>query len=77
MLVAHPRLPVNNVKELMALAKAKPGQLNFAIGADNIFDAYPESLPPLLNGTGNTPFANYAPYGRGGRFVYARATYAF
>ena len=33
MLVAHPRLPVNNVKELMALAKAKPGQLNFAIGA--------------------------------------------
>ncbi len=52
-------------------------KLNFAIGADNIFDAYPESLPPLLNGTGNTPFANYAPYGRGGRFVYARATYAF
>jgi len=32
-LVAHPRLPVNNVKELMAMAKAKPGQLNFAIGA--------------------------------------------
>jgi tripartite-type tricarboxylate transporter receptor subunit TctC len=32
-LVAHPKLPVNNVKELMALAKSKPGQLNFAIGA--------------------------------------------
>ena len=32
-LVAHPRLPVNNMKELMALAKSKPGQLNFAIGA--------------------------------------------
>ena len=32
-LVAHPRLPANNVKELMALAKTKPGQLNFAIGA--------------------------------------------
>ena len=32
-LVAHPRLPVNNVAELIALAKAKPGQLNFAIGA--------------------------------------------
>jgi len=32
-LVAHPKLPVANVNELLALAKAKPGQLNFAIGA--------------------------------------------
>jgi tripartite-type tricarboxylate transporter receptor subunit TctC len=32
-LVAHPKLPANNVAELIALAKAKPGQLNFAIGA--------------------------------------------
>ena len=29
-LVVHPALPVKNVKELIALAKAKPGQLNFA-----------------------------------------------
>jgi tripartite-type tricarboxylate transporter receptor subunit TctC len=28
-LVAHPSLPANNVKELVALAKSKPGQLNF------------------------------------------------
>lgn len=33
MLVASPKLPVKNVAELLALAKAKPGQLNFAIGA--------------------------------------------
>ncbi|WP_019430260.1 tripartite tricarboxylate transporter substrate binding protein [Limnohabitans sp. Rim47] len=33
MLVAHPKVPANNVKELIALAKSKPGQLNFAIGA--------------------------------------------
>ena len=32
-LVAHPSLPANNIAELVALAKAKPGQLNFAIGA--------------------------------------------
>ena len=32
-LVSHPRLSANNVKELMTLAKTKPGQLNFAIGA--------------------------------------------
>lgn len=32
-LVAHPSLPVKNVAELVKLAKDKPGQLNFAIGA--------------------------------------------
>jgi tripartite-type tricarboxylate transporter receptor subunit TctC len=32
-LVAHPSVPVNNLRELIALAKAKPGKLNFAIGA--------------------------------------------
>lgn len=29
-LVVHPSLPVKSVKELIALAKAKPGELNFA-----------------------------------------------
>jgi tripartite-type tricarboxylate transporter receptor subunit TctC len=29
-LVLHPSVPANNLKELIALAKAKPGQLNFA-----------------------------------------------
>ncbi len=36
--LAHPSLPVNNIKELIALAKAKPGELNFAstgIGGSN------------------------------------------
>ena len=32
-LVAHPSVQANNVKELIALAKAKPGELNFAIGS--------------------------------------------
>ncbi|MES3001218.1 MAG: tripartite tricarboxylate transporter substrate binding protein [Pseudomonadota bacterium] len=32
-LVAHPALPANDLKELIALAKARPGKLNFAIGA--------------------------------------------
>ena len=31
-LVAHPSVPVSNVKELIAYAKKRPGQLNFAIG---------------------------------------------
>ncbi|MEO7392030.1 MAG: tripartite tricarboxylate transporter substrate binding protein [Ramlibacter sp.] len=33
MLVAHPSLPANNLKELIALAKARPGKLNLAIGS--------------------------------------------
>jgi tripartite-type tricarboxylate transporter receptor subunit TctC len=33
-LVVHPALPANSVKELIALAKAKPGTLNFASGSN-------------------------------------------
>jgi tripartite-type tricarboxylate transporter receptor subunit TctC len=32
-LVVHPSLPVRNVKDLIALAKSRPGQLNFASGS--------------------------------------------
>jgi tripartite-type tricarboxylate transporter receptor subunit TctC len=32
MLVVHPSLPVKSVRELVALAKSKPGQLNYASG---------------------------------------------
>ena len=32
-LVVHPSLPVGSVKQLVALAKARPGQLNFSSGA--------------------------------------------
>ncbi len=32
-LVAHPSLPVKNIAELVALARARPGQLNFASGS--------------------------------------------
>ena len=32
-LVLHPSVPAKNVKELIAIAKAKPGQLNFPSGS--------------------------------------------
>ncbi len=32
MLVVHPSLPVKSVKELIALAKARPGELNYSAG---------------------------------------------
>ena len=52
-------------------------QINLAVGADNVFDKYPEAFPPALNTNGGANFSNYAPFGRSGRFVYARASYAF
>jgi iron complex outermembrane receptor protein len=52
-------------------------QMNLALGVDNVFDQYSETLPPSLNTTSNTPFANYTPFGTGGRYVYARASYSF
>ena len=52
-------------------------KMNLALGAENLFDAYPEPLPPALNTTGNTGFSNFAPFGRSGRFIYGRASYSF
>jgi iron complex outermembrane receptor protein len=49
----------------------------FALGADNVTDEYPTATPAFLNTTSNTPFSNYAPFGRSGRFVYARFSYSW
>ncbi len=47
-------------------------QVRVSLGADNVFDAYPTKTPPALNTTSNTPFSNYSPFGRSGRYVYGR-----
>ncbi|MES2160279.1 MAG: TonB-dependent receptor [Pseudomonadota bacterium] len=56
---------------------AVTSKLQLALGADNLFDTYPDALPAALNTTGNAPFSNYAPFGRSGRYVYARMNYTF
>jgi len=48
-----------------------------AIGADNLFDKYPDPLPDSQNSTGNVPMSGYSPFGRSGRFVYGRVTVNF
>jgi iron complex outermembrane receptor protein len=54
-----------------------------ALGAENVFDEYPDTLPVGVsnatnrNATGNTPFSNYSPFGRGGRFIYGRVNVRF
>ena len=70
--VMHPRTTVD-----LEGRYAFTPKIALALGAENLFDQYPETLPPALNTTGNAPFSNYAPFGRAGRYVYARATYTF
>ena len=50
--------------------------LTAALGAENLFDQYPDAYPAALNSTGNAPFSNYSPFGRSGRFIYARLNYS-
>jgi len=50
---------------------------NLALGAENLFDEYPDTFPIARNTTGNTPFSNFAPFGRSGRFVYGRVSLTF
>jgi iron complex outermembrane recepter protein len=51
--------------------------LTLSVGADNILDEYPDAAPIALNGTGNTPFSTYTPFGYSGRFIYTKATLDF
>jgi len=60
-------------------------KLGFAIGADNLFDQYPNRTPIArpnpaggtvnLDSTNAVAFSRYSPFGFNGRFLYARATY--
>jgi iron complex outermembrane recepter protein len=52
-------------------------KIRLALGADNLLDEYPDENPPPVNVTGTTSFSNYSAFGRSGRFVYGRLTYAF
>ena len=48
-----------------------------SVGIDNVFDQYPDAFPTSLNGTGNTSFSNYSPFGRSGRLLYGKVSYNF
>ncbi|WP_293905157.1 TonB-dependent receptor [Phenylobacterium sp.] len=48
-----------------------------AIGADNLFDEYPNATPNNVNTNGPLGFPSFSPFGFNGRFVYARLSYAW
>ena len=52
-------------------------RLRIAIGAENLLDEFPDAFPVARNATGNTPFSNYAPFGRSGRYLYGRVSFGF
>lgn len=56
---------------------AATDNITLSVGADNLFDEYPDAFPIALNTTGNTPFSNYSPFGYSGRFVYVKAAMNF
>jgi len=51
--------------------------IRVALGAENLTDEYPDAFPAARNATGNTPFSNYSPFGRSGRYVYGRVAIDF
>lgn len=61
-LVVHPSLPVKSVKELIALAKAKPGQINYASSGSSGPQHLAGELFKLMSGADLT----HVPYKGGG-----------
>ncbi len=51
--------------------------VRLALGADNVFDVYPEQVPAALNASGVTAFPFYSPFGFNGRYLYARLSLDF
>jgi iron complex outermembrane receptor protein len=54
-----------------------PHGIKVALGAENLFDVYPDANTPLVNTTGTSSFSNYSPFGRSGRFLYGRLSVDF
>ena len=46
--------------------------VTLALGAENLFDVYPNTTPAALNNNGVTAFPYYSPFGFNGRQIYGR-----
>ena len=64
------------IVDLDASYKLKNG-IKLAVGANNLFNIYPNQLPASLQGNGFTLYNAYSPYGVSGGFYYARLSFAF
>ena len=70
--------PVNDPKVLtdLTLTRKLGTSARFTVGANNVFDVYPDRLDPALSSDGRFPYARYSPqFGIGGRYVFVRTTF--
>jgi iron complex outermembrane receptor protein len=51
------------------------GKVNLAVGANNLFDEYPNKTPTNVNTNGPVGFPSFSPFGFNGRFIYTRLSY--
>jgi iron complex outermembrane receptor protein len=51
------------------------GKVNLALGANNLFDEYPNKTPTNVNTNGPVGFPGFSPFGFNGRFLYTRLSY--
>lgn len=68
--VVHPSLPVRTVKELIALARARPGELNYASGGNGTI---PHLMGALLNSVAKINLV-HIPYKSTALAIYAAAS---
>jgi iron complex outermembrane receptor protein len=47
------------------------------VGANNLFNIYPNRLPVSLQGSGFSQYNTYSPYGVSGGFYYAKVAFTF
>jgi tripartite-type tricarboxylate transporter receptor subunit TctC len=71
LLVVHPSVPAHNVKELIALAKAKPGTLNYSSAGSGSGSHFAIAL--FVNSAGTAKQMVHVPYKGGGPAVAATA----
>ncbi|RZK00692.1 MAG: TonB-dependent receptor [Novosphingobium sp.] len=51
--------------------------INLAVGANNLFDVYPDPVGVIQQNTGSGYYGNFAPFGLSGGFYYARVAVSF
>lgn len=52
-------------------------RVQLAVGANNVFDEYPDETPDGLNFNGIFPYSGFSPFGFNGRYVYGRVSVNF
>ena len=62
-LIAHPSLPARNVKELVAVARARPGEINYATGGTGSAQHIPMEMLMVATGTklAHVPYKGLTP----------------